>query len=81
MTPLRKELVKWCGYRYLPKQDIWYRKNSLVNLKYYSEEDKWYAYHGPDHHLCQVLGLAHLTQIILAIEGDTWPLIIKFPKK
>lgn len=80
LTPLRKELIEWAGYKYLHDKNIWNREHSVVNLRHYPEDDKWYAYHGPDHFLCQVTSLGHLTQLIIAIEGDVWPIIFNFPK-
>ena len=84
-TPLRIELIEWCGYRYLPNKNLYYREHSVINIRLYPAEgnekhDRWYAYHGHNHYLCQIESLAQLTNLILAIEGDGWPLSFDYKK-
>jgi hypothetical protein len=84
-TPLRKDLVRWCGYKYDKEKDFYWREGSTVLLRVYTTGE-WIAYlaaqPGKENpFLCTISGLGQLTLLCLAIDGDDQPLIIKIPKK
>jgi hypothetical protein len=84
-TPLRKELVEWCGYHYRKEHNIWWRDRGHVLLREY-EEGFWAAHliwqdplNAP--FLCHIESLGRLILLCLAIDGDAYPIEFKIPKK
>lgn len=90
-TPLREELVRWCGYTFDKDRNIWYRDNSKVLLRYWpptgNETPGWWqgllwAEQGQENQaLCEVDSQGRLILLCLALDGDAYPLIINFPKQ
>lgn len=83
-TPLRKEVIEWAGYKYLPERDIWWRDAGHVLLKEYPE-GIWHALliaeagqESPV--ICQVETISRLILLCLAIDGDALPLQFQIKK-
>ena len=77
-TPLREELIKWAGYKFNKKIDMWVKNNSKILLKKF-ENEKWHAYLiaevGKEKpYLCEILNLQHLILLSLVLDGDIFPL-------
>lgn len=84
MTPLRKELIEWCGYVFDDQNNRWWRPDSKVLLRFYPDSNIWEALlitvEGQENSvICIVESFGHLIALCLAIDGDTYPLMIKIP--
>ena len=85
MTPLRDELVRWCGFQYDPIVNRYFISSVRVNLRKFENPagEMWRAFllaaDGVETDLCQIEGLGHLMQLVIAIDGDQNAIQLKLP--
>jgi hypothetical protein len=83
MTPLRQELIEWCGFQYDADKNRFFRPSGIVNLRRFmgTSGNVWEAFilaaTGVETPLCYIDGLGHLMQLVIAIEGDQNALQLK----